>query len=203
MSMYVNGQKVAPTKLVQTESKLPQVVDKTITSLTANDLAGTISIEKYTFYFCMSLKSIEIPSSVTSIGYYAFSFCSSLASIEIPSSATSIGNNAFSNCVALKSVTFEENSQLTSIGNSAFYGCSLLTSITIPSSVTSINYQAFGGCNSLTTMRIEATTPPTLQNRNAISTATTQIQVPMASVDAYKTATNWSNFADIIVGYTE
>ena len=52
-------------------------------------------------------------------------------------------------------------------------------------------------------MRIEATTPPTLSNTNAISTATTEIQVPMASVDAYKTATNWTNFADIIVGYTE
>ena len=52
-------------------------------------------------------------------------------------------------------------------------------------------------------MRVEATTPPTLGSADAIPTATTQIQVPMASVEAYKTATNWSNFADIIVGYEE
>ena len=52
-------------------------------------------------------------------------------------------------------------------------------------------------------MRIKKTNPPQLGNKNAISSATTQIQVPMASVDAYKSATNWSVFADIIVGYTE
>lgn len=136
-------------------NKLPQVIDKSVTTITADDLTGATSIAQYAFYNCRSLTSITLPSTLTSIGY------------------------------------------------GAFYNCSGLTSITIPEGVTSISWHAFNGCSSLTSMRVRATTPPTLSDVSAISTATTQIQVPMASVEAYKTATNWSNFADIIVGYTE
>ncbi len=92
---------------------------------------GTTVIAKYAFYGCNSLTSIEIPSSVTSIGYEAFCYCSRLTS-----------------------VTFGKNSQLTSIGNYAFEDCSSLTSIVIPDSVTSIGYSAFSGCSSLEEMTI-------------------------------------------------
>ena len=71
------------------------------------------------------MTSIEIPSSVTSIGNSAFRGCSSLTSIEIPSSVTSMGDYTFD-------------------------GCSSLTSIEIPSSVKSIGFYAFSGCSSLT-----------------------------------------------------
>jgi hypothetical protein len=39
------------------------------------------SIEKGLFYKCSSLKSITIPSSVTSIGDYAFYNCSNLQNV--------------------------------------------------------------------------------------------------------------------------
>src|SRR5574344_1574471 len=42
------------------------------------------------FNGCSSLTSIEIPSSVTSIGNNAFYYCTSLTSVTIPSSVTSI-----------------------------------------------------------------------------------------------------------------
>ena len=118
---------------------------------------------------------------------------------QIPEGVTSIGNTAFYGCDSLTSISIPEG--VTSIGGNAFSDCSGLTSISLPSTLTSIGGHAFSNCHGLTTMRVEATTPPTLSNTYAISTATTQIQVPMASVEAYKTATNWSNFADIIVGY--
>ena len=160
---------------------------------------GVTSIGTYAFSYCTSLTSITIPEGVTEIGSFAFSGCSSLTSINLPSTVTSIGSNAFNACTSLTSITIPEG--VTKIGGSTFYHCTSLTSITIPEGVTSIGNYAFSGCTSLTTMRVEATTPPTLKNTSAISTATTQIQVPMASIEAYKTATNWSNFADIIVGY--
>lgn len=45
---------------------------------------------------CTKLTSIDIPSSVTSIGSSAFFYCDGLTSIDIPSGVTSIGDFAFS-----------------------------------------------------------------------------------------------------------
>ena len=169
-------------------------------SLTSISIPARVTSIRYkAFYNCSNLTSVSLPSALTEIGDQAFSGCSSLTSITIPKGVTSIGYEAFRDCSSLASVTIPEG--VTKIGSSAFRDCSSLTSISIPESVTSISYDAFYGCSGLTSMRVEATTPPRLSATNAISTATTQIQVPMASVEAYKTATNWSNFADIIVGY--
>ena len=111
------------------------------------------------FYYCSSLKSIDIPAGVTSIGSsafqltsigdYAFIRCSSLQSIEIPAGVTSIGGSAFYGCSNLESVTFAEGSQLASIGWNVFYGCSSLTTIEIPAGVTSIGSEAFRHCSNL------------------------------------------------------
>lgn len=144
---------------------------------------------------------IILLSNITTIGAWAFHDCVNLTNIEIPNSVTNMGVQIFMGCSNLTNVVLPEG--ITEITIHEFRSCRSLKSINIPSSVTSIYGWAFYGCSSLTTMRVEATTPPTLRNTNAISSATTQIQVPAASVNAYKTATNWSNFADIIVGYTE
>ena len=69
----------------------------------------------------------------------------------------------------------------------------------LPESVIEIQRRAFKGCSSLTEMTLLPKIPPTLVTIDAISTSTTAIYVPAESLDAYKTATNWSSFADIIV----
>ena len=106
-----------------------------------------------------------------------------------------IGGSAFNGCRGLTSCTI--SSGVTSIGNGAFWGCTSLTSIDIPSGVTSIGSNAFNGCSRLTNIIIEATTPPTL-GTSAFNGSTCPILVPSASVDAYKSATNWSEYADRI-----
>lgn len=164
-------------------------------------LSNITTIGDWAFQDCTNLTSIEIPNSVTNMGVQVFLRCSNLTNVILPEGITEITIGEFFYCKSLTSINIP--SSITKINNTAFQTCSSLESITIPEGVTSIGIRAFNGCSSLTTMRIKATTPPTLSNTNAISTATTQIQVPMASVDAYKAATNWSNFADIIVGYTE
>jgi len=105
------------------------------------------------FSGCSSLTSIEIPSSVTSLGGFCFSGCSSLTSIEIPSSVTSLGENCFASCSGLTSITIP--SSVTSLGSSCFSGCRGLTSITIPSSVTSLGGWCFYGCSGLETVYFE------------------------------------------------
>ena len=153
------------------------------------------SIVGEAFYDCSALISVTIGNSVTSIGSYAFYGCSSLTSVTIPDSVTSIGDSAFRDCSSLTSITIPNS--VTSIGNDAFSWCTSLTSITIPNSVTSIGDYAFCDCTSLTTIICEATTPPTLGAANALSNVTA-VYVPAESIEAYKSATNWSYYASKI-----
>ena len=108
---------------------------------------------------------IKVPDGVTSIDNFAFNGCTGLTSVEIPSSVTSIGDHAFEsseveacpieNCQNLKEIGekafaqsglqtlhFSKNSLLMAIGNMAFAGCSLI-SLEIPASVMSIGDRAF------------------------------------------------------------
>ncbi|MBR2031705.1 MAG: leucine-rich repeat protein [Alistipes sp.] len=152
------------------------------------------------FEYCRSLKSVTIPDSVTSIGYYAFHDCTSLKSVTIGNSVTSIGIYAFYGCTSLTSVTI--GNSITSIGYSAFYECTSLTSVTIPNSVTEIGSYAFAYCSSLKYVYCKPTTPPTGDYTMFYKNASwRKIYVPTSSVDAYKTADGWSDYANYIVGY--
>ena len=110
-----------------------------------------VLIRNLAFWNCSGLTSINIPSSVTSIGDNAFQYCSSLTSINIPSSVTSIGDNAFGYCSSLTSINIP--SSVTSIGDNAFEKCSSLTSLVIPSSIYSIPDYAFYDCTKLISIK--------------------------------------------------
>jgi hypothetical protein len=83
------------------------------------------------------------------------------------------------------------------IAGGAFAYCSKLNSLTIPNSVMNIGSSTFSSCTSLTTIICEATTPPTLGSGNTLSNVTI-VYVPIESVEAYKSATNWSYYASKI-----
>ena len=107
----------------------------------------------------------------------------------------------FENCKSLTSVTIPDS--VTSIGGWAFCDCTSLTSVTIPDSVTEIGTVAFYGCTSLTNVYCKPTTPPATGSGSTFNNNATdrKIYVPMASVEAYKTAAGWSGYADYIVGF--
>ena len=135
-------------------------------------------------FYQSDLRSVVIPTNVTTVGYSAFKRCSSLTtvtfekesqlktiggdyyygafsdctaltSIEIPASVETIGNTAFKFCSSLATVTFEKGSRLKTIGNNAYYRCTSLTSIEIPASVETIEKKAFMHCSSLATVTFE------------------------------------------------
>ena len=167
-----------------------------LTEYTIPDGVTTIGYE--VFGYCGSLTSVNIPDSVTTIGDYAFAGCG-LTSVTIPDNVTTIGDCAFGGCGSLTSVTIPDS--VTTIGEFAFCGCGL-TSVTIPDSVTTIEYQAFIGCGGLTSVYCKATTPPSLGFEVFEDNGSgRKIYVPAESIDAYKSATRWSKYADAIVGY--
>ena len=140
-----------------------------------------------------------IPNGVTSIGDGTFCYCSNLTSVIIPDSVTTIGSSAFYNCSDLTSITIPDS--VTSIGVSAFYNCSSLTKITIGNHVTSIDEDAFSNCSNLISIYCKPITPPTIWRAFYNISTSSKIYVPTASVDAYKSASGWSNYADQIIGY--
>lgn len=111
-----------------------------------------VLIRNLAFWNCSGLTSINIPSSVTSIGDNAFEKCSSLTSLVIPSSIYSIPDYAFYDCTKLISIKFPL--EIKSIGNSAFQGCTSLESVKLPNSIESLGSEAFAGCLSLTSITL-------------------------------------------------
>ena len=143
-------------------------------------------------------KNSEIPQGVLSIAPDAFNTCLGLTSITIPDSVTSIGERAFYLCRGLTGTLIIPDN-VTSLGLYSFGFCSSLTSVIIGSGITSIANYSFANCTNMTTVTIKATTPPTLSGTKAISSATTKIYIPKGTLSAYRSATNWSNFASKFV----
>lgn len=96
-----------------------------------------------------SESSYEIPTGVTTIGEYAFNCSSNLKSLVIPSSVTSIEVGGFFNCYSLESISMP-NSNLKTIGDFVFFNCRKLLSLTIPASVDKISCHVFDGLDLLT-----------------------------------------------------
>lgn len=179
-----------------------QLISGYLTEVTESMLYGLTEIKDYAFYGLSYGRSIKIPNNITSIGNYAFyNFGAARASqriyfdLIIPNSVTNIGNGAFGYS-GMASVIIPNS--VTNIGEAAFAG-TLLESVIIPNSVTNIGGGAFNGANRLENVTVEANSPPTLgYNAFGSTSSNLKIYVPAASVEAYKTATNWSTYADKI-----
>ena len=194
-----------------------------LSSITIPDTVTKIS--QYAFQGCASLSSITIPAGVTIIGDYAFQDCVSLSNITIPDNnhITSIGKYAFSGCRSLLDII--NTNQMTSIQESAFENCLSLSDITIPNGIQSIDQWAFLNCISLSSVTFpnglatigtaafslceevtyydftQLSSIPTLSNQAFGGLpAGCEIRVPASLETQWKAATNWTVYADHIVG---
>lgn len=79
--------------------------------------------------------------------------------------------------------------------------CTSLEYLTIPSSIVSISAYTFKNNTSMKEYHFLGTTPPSISDATFQGIPSTcKIYVPSASLNAYKTATNWSTYASQIVG---
>lgn len=172
---------------------------------------------------CMRLPAVVLPDGITSISGEFFAGCSFLSAVAVPNGISYYSDGAFQSCWNLCAITIVNS--LTRIYSNLFRFCTFLADVIIPSGITSIPTYAFGDCNYMFTFVAlgsvraidsyafynctgmhyydftAATSVPTLTNVNAFSgiPADCEIRVPIALYEDWKSATNWSAYADHIV----
>ena len=145
---------------------------------------------------------LVIPSTyngnpVTSIGDDAF-YDEGFTRIIISNSVKYIGCWAFDSCSYVSRIIL--GNSVETIDEGAFYNNGI-TSIFIPRSVTYIGYSAFEECYDLYRVDLSTHTKVPTLGSGAFDYCSDdlQIKVPSSLLNAFKTATNWSDYADCIV----
>ena len=147
--------------------------------------------------------------------------------IVIPDSVYEIGAGAFRNNINIQYITLPTNDNFKVVSEACFLGCDNLENIIIPDSVNTIEDNAFFMChdlktiyigsgvttigrhafdgpiniNPLTGVYLSPTTPPTIASNsfNFDNTTNCKIYVPTGTLNAYKTAENWSTYANRMI----
>ena len=151
--------------------------------------------------------SLYIPDDITYISSYAFAGASCIKNLILNEFVKWIGESAFSD-TAISSVTIPYS--VTEISNSAFVSCYNLKSVVVgtssemQTSLSSMGDACFAGCGELESFTIYDTHPPTLGNNGFLLVSINfKIYVPSSAVDAYKSASGWSDYADKIMAIPE
>ena len=174
-------------------------------SLSSICFSACTSVGDNAFWYCENLSHASF-SACSIIGEYAFAECSALTSVYFPVCA-SIGRYAFDDCYSLVSVSFPE---CTNIDCDAFTHCYSLASVHL-SKCESICTGAFADCHELVSLYLLGSSVCDLASTDAFySTPISDyiditgdygsIFVPTSLVDAYKSATNWSEYFLRFVG---
>lgn len=134
------------------------------------------TIGSYTFDGCKNLTSVTFSNTLDSIGTHTFNGCNSITEVVYPDSVYSIGSDQFSTNYSVKSITVGSGCKIIG-GNEGIYGCTSFT--------------------------CKAVEPPTLNGSLTSYQSDFKIYVPAESVEDYKAANGWSNYADHIFPITE
>lgn len=162
------------------------------------------SIGENAFRNCDDLTSVKMPEGLSEIENFAFQNCHALSSVSFPSTLNVIGFYAFQNCMGLSSLVIPEG--VINIVNNSFKDCGGLKSISIPSSVTSIWEEAFIGCCELKSIRSDNSVPPAIRESSFfyVNKDSCIVYVPAGSKAAYMAADQWKDFKNIVeMGVTE
>ena len=153
-------------------------------------------VASYAFAYNMNIQTVNLPYA-TSVGASAFFYCPSLIQVSLPM-CSYIGKYAFWECVSLLQVNLPVCSKIDTF---AFDGCVSLSQISLPMCSYIGNY-AFYSCPSLSIITIGYSGVCRLDRsafyETQITSSTGSIYVPASLVDAYKTATNWSQYSNRI-----
>ncbi len=167
------------------------------------------------FKNCSQLTNLVLNDGLEVIGNEAFAYCSQLEQIQIPESVYEIGINPFAGCTNISefkgkhtsydggclmmndrliaiapkaSETYTLPNNIKHIDSYCLVGRSDIHELTLPSGLERISDYAFSGASTLNRIYCKSQTPPAIGNK--VFASTTQIYVPMDSLDEYE-ANNW------------
>lgn len=166
----------------------------TITSITFGE--NQTYIGDNTFYGCSNLREVVIPERITKIGGSAFMYCAALETVTLPASITAIPEYAFNSCTNLRSLVIPDG--VTDVAYASLAYCEHLENVVIGRSVKNVGKQAFFN-STVKRLEMRADVPPTAA-ADAFPAAlleATELVVPEASVEAYRKADVWRDFAHI------
>lgn len=205
-----------------------RIVEVRRNALYGNDVLISVNFPNATnigsnaFQSCSNLETVTIPM-VKSLQSYMFQNCYKLKTLNIPN-VTGIDTNTFQNCYSLNNldltnITVISSSALSqtglgalvlpnviSIGN--YVGNGTRTSTIDLSKKISIDSNRFSGAYSLVHLILRSDTLCSLSATSAftntpIANGLGWIYVPSDLVESYKTASNWSTYANQIVSLDE
>ncbi len=110
-------------------------------TLTINGNGFMGEFEENPLWLSYNFNKLVVGEGVRNIGVEAFLNATSLETVELSSTIESIGQRAFYGCNNLKGIDFSDVSYIDSM---AFYGCMLYTDVKIPETVKEIEDYAFG-----------------------------------------------------------
>lgn len=168
---------------------LKVVIDNNVTTIGTN-----------AYYYFDNVTDFVLHNGIKSIAVSAFAQCRRLSAITIPDSVESIGSYCFASCIALKNIIFPDKVVL--LEKSVCNNCAQLESVIVKGNISRIDSYSFSGTSlrSLVLSGVDsvATLDAGALQQTPIANGTGYIYVPDNLVDAYKSATNWSVYADQI-----
>lgn len=179
-------------------------------------------IKLQAFFDCSRLNGrLTLPDGLEYIGHGAFGECKFRGPLVLPSTLTCIvaafwGNmfsgelklpaslrelrgGAFGGCSRI-SGTIEIPENIIAIDGRTFWGCCSIEKLVLPSTMDVIKSGAFQDCFGLGSIVCNAVNPPYVENGafDGVSKSNVVVEVPEASLAAYRTAPGWSDFKKIV-----
>lgn len=129
------------------------------------------------------LTAVTLPNTVTDLGPYTFEY-TAIRRLTIPDSVTGI-------------TVISPGTEIETEG--LFNHCEQMTGVTIGKGLTSIHRYTFRGCTALRNVEVRRSTPPAISEHLFDDCPNlAHIYVPASAVNAYKTASGWSAYANKI-----
>jgi len=179
--------------------KSVSILNQTITEYSNSEIT---ELGSYIFYGCRYLERVNTPN-LAKIGDHVFYNCSNLQDISSQNITEINGDYIVYGCSKLENLDL---SNLVKMGSDRFYylcyGCQALKRVDLGNVPSRFYRYNFNDCKVLETLILRSSTLMALDNSTnnfsgtPITNGTGYIYVPSALIEQYKTATNWSVFAD-------